>query len=145
VIYVVCQVAAALAASYVVYALTSPEKAFTVRPDDKATIVSALLAEILFTFALALVVLNVATFYGLAIGFTVTAGAFAVGGISGGAFNPAVGTGPNLLAFLLGGVDITHVWLYWVGPCVGAILAAMVFKMQEPGSSAASSASPAGS
>jgi aquaporin Z len=44
------------------------------------------------------VVLNVATskdhpnnsFYGLAIGFTVLAGAVAVGGISGAAFNPAV-------------------------------------------------------
>ena len=56
-----------------------------------------LIVEFLFTFALAYVVLNVATargtegnsFYGLAIGFTVVAGAFAVGGISGGAFNPA--------------------------------------------------------
>ena len=64
-------------------------------------IVAALLAELLFTFALAWVVLNVATskdhptnsFYGLAIGFTVLAGAVAVGGVSGGAFNPAVALG----------------------------------------------------
>ncbi len=61
----------------------------------------SLVAEFLFTFALAWVVLNTATargtagnsFYGLAIGFTVFAGAVAVGGISGGAFNPAVGLG----------------------------------------------------
>ena len=60
-----------------------------------------LIAEFLFTFALAWVVLNVATakgtegnsFYGLAIGFTVVVGAFAVGGISGGAFNPAIALG----------------------------------------------------
>lgn len=61
----------------------------------------AVVAELLFTFALCWVVLNVATskdhpnnsFYGLAIGFTVVAGAVAVGGISGGLFNPAVGFG----------------------------------------------------
>ena len=61
----------------------------------------SLVAEFLFTFALAYVVLNVATAkgtagnsnYGLAIGFTVLTGAFAVGAISGGAFNPAVAVG----------------------------------------------------
>jgi aquaporin Z len=62
---------------------------------------AALIAELVFTFALCYVVLNVATskshpnnsFYGLAIGFTVVAGGFAVGAISGGAFNPAVTLG----------------------------------------------------
>jgi hypothetical protein len=65
----------------------------------------ALLAEFLFTFALVFVVLNVATakgtsgnsFYGLAIGMTVMSGAFAVGDISGGAFNPAVAMGISAL------------------------------------------------
>ena len=60
------------------------------------------MVEVLITFALCYVVLNVATskdqpgngFFGLAIGFTVVAaGAFAVGGISGGVFNPAVALG----------------------------------------------------
>ena len=58
----------------------------------------AVLAEFLYTFALCYVILNVATaeanagnsFYGLAIGFTVTVGAFTVGRISGAVFNPAV-------------------------------------------------------
>jgi aquaporin Z len=65
----------------------------------------ALLAEFLFTFALAFVVLNVATakgtagnsFYGLAIGFTVLTGAFAVGNISAGVFNPAIAVGISIL------------------------------------------------
>src|SRR4030095_7618076 len=65
----------------------------------------ALLAEFLFTFALVYVVLNAATaegtsgnsFYGLAIGMTVMTGAFAVGDISGGAFNPAVALGISIL------------------------------------------------
>jgi aquaporin Z len=63
-----------------------------------STLLAVFIVELLFTFALCYVVLNVATskdhptnsFYGLAIGFTVLAGAVAVGGISGGAFNPAV-------------------------------------------------------
>lgn len=95
-------------------------------------------AEVLFTFALCLVVLNVATvratagnsYYGLAIGFTVAVGAACVGAISGGAFNPAVGVGANLFAAIKGS-DITHSWIYIVGPALGAVLAALVFKVQH--------------
>jgi len=75
-----------------------------IAPGPDTPIFSAILVEFLFTFALALTVLNVATaqgttgnsFYGLAIGFTVMCGAFAGGGISGGAFNPAVGIALSL-------------------------------------------------
>jgi len=64
----------------------------------------ALLCEFLFTFALVWVVLNVATtpgtagnsYYGSAIGFTVMLGAYAVGNISGGAFNPAIALGHQI-------------------------------------------------
>ena len=90
-----------------------------------------LLVEFLFTFALAYVVLNVATapgtegnsFYGLAIGFTVATGAFAVGGISGGAFNPAVGLGASVLGIF----KWSHYWIYVLAPLVGGVLAAAVF------------------
>jgi aquaporin Z len=103
--------------------------------------VAALLVEILYTFALVLVVLNVATdpatkgnsFYGLAIGFTVAAGAFAGGPVSGGAFNPAVGLGPAIVYALITGGNIAHVWLYIVGPCVGAVIASTIFKVQHAG------------
>jgi aquaporin Z len=96
----------------------------------------ALLAEFLFTFALAWVVLNVATaransgnsFYGLAIGFTVLAGAFAVGPISGGAFNPAVALG----AALMGILDITQIWIHVAGNFAGAAVAALAFKSLSP-------------
>jgi aquaporin Z len=67
-----------------------------------------LIAEFLFTFALVWVMLNVATtkenagnsFYGLAIGFTVVAGAYAVGGISGAALNPAIAVGAMVTGLL---------------------------------------------
>jgi aquaporin Z len=97
--------------------------------------------EILFTFALALVVLNTATssgtkgnsFYGLAIGFTVVVAAFAGGGISGGAYNPAVGVGPNIIRGTVGGdpAALANIVLYIAGPMAGGALAAVVFKMQE--------------
>jgi len=135
--YVVAQVLGAIAAAYlssVIFGRTIP-----IAPSANASVVAALLVEILFTFALALVVLNVAThpdvkgnsFYGLAIGFTIVVAAFAGGGISGGAFNPAVGTGITVVHALLGGGSFASWWLYLVGPFVGGALAAVVYKIQE--------------
>jgi aquaporin Z len=135
--YVVAQVLGAIVAAYlssVIFGRTIP-----IAPSANASVVAALLVEILFTFALALVVLNVAThpavkgnsFYGLAIGFTIVVAAFAGGGISGGAFNPAVGTGITLVHALLGGGSFASWWLYLVGPFVGGALAAVVYKIQE--------------
>jgi len=97
-----------------------------------ANFVPALLAEFLGTFALCYVILNVATskgtegnsFYGLAIGLTVTAMAYAVGGVSGGAFNPAVavaGIFGNILP--MGGMAY-----FLIGQFAAAALAAFVFK-----------------
>ncbi len=96
----------------------------------------ALLAEFLFTFALVYVVLNTATaegtsgnsFYGLAIGMTVTAGAFAVGNISGGAFNPAVALGITMM----GVVGWDHIWIYLVANFGAAVVAAVIFNMINP-------------
>jgi glycerol uptake facilitator-like aquaporin len=59
--------------------------------------------------------------------------AFAGGGISGGAFNPAVGIGPTLVNALIGGGSFGNLWLYVVGPLLGGVLAASLFKMQEQG------------
>ena len=63
------------------------------------------------------------SFYGLAIGFTVFCGAVCAGGISGGAFNPAIGTGLPLIHGV--GKDL---WIYWAGPMTGGALAGFVFK-----------------
>ncbi len=135
--YMVSQVAWAFVATFVVWVVTG--STFAPAPSPDATTMAALLVEILYTFALALVVLNVATadatvgnsFYGLAIGFTVAAGAFAGGPISGGAFNPAVGTGPILAHAIQGGGGFGDLWLYLVGPFIGGALAAVVFRLQH--------------
>jgi aquaporin Z len=71
------------------------------------------------------------SFYGLAIGFTIVVAAFAGGAISGGAFNPAVGTGPTILHALMGSGTWAHLWLYIVGPFAGGAIAAGVFAVQE--------------
>lgn len=95
-------------------------------------VVKAFIAEFLFTFALCYVVLNTATalatggnsYFGFAIGFTVLVGAYAVGAISGGAFNPAVATGITILNI----VSPSHIWLYFVANLLGGVAAAYVFK-----------------
>jgi aquaporin Z len=99
-------------------------------------IVRSLVAEFLFTFALCYVVLNVATakategnsYFGLAIGFTVLVGAFAVGGISGGAFNPAVAVGITVMGLS----SLPNIWVFLVANFVGGAVAAIVFKTVNP-------------
>ena len=106
-----------------------------------------LIAEFLFTFTLAWVVLNVATsrgtlgnsFYGLAIGFTVVTGAFAVGGISGGAFNPAIALG----AMVTGLLKWSNSWIYLLADFAGAIAAGWIFLYVLPGEKLAGDIEPA--
>lgn len=98
--------------------------------------VKALIAEFLFTFALCFVVLNVATaketagnsYFGWAIGFTVLTGAYAVGAISAGAFNPAVALGIAALKI----VSWSSLWIYFVANFLGAAVAAWVFQAAHP-------------
>jgi len=115
-------------------------RAVGIQPAAGVSWLAALTAEMLFTAALVLVVLNVAatratagnSFYGLAIGLTVAVGAFAVGPISGAAFNPAVGLGATAVAAIAGHGPWSHLWLYIVGPLAGAALGAAVHVLQGP-------------
>jgi aquaporin Z len=105
-----------------------------IHPGPGVATAGALTIEALFTFALVLVIINVVatkategnSYFGLAIGFTVLAAAFAGGPISGGAFNPAVGFGATLGAVLYAGGSWSDLWLYVVGPVAGAAIAAGV-------------------
>eukprot|EP00811_Abedinium_folium_P026624 NODE_3944_length_1958_cov_4.211360.p1 GENE.NODE_3944_length_1958_cov_4.211360~~NODE_3944_length_1958_cov_4.211360.p1 ORF type:complete len:490 (+),score=145.65 NODE_3944_length_1958_cov_4.211360:183-1652(+) len=94
----------------------------------------AFIAEFFATFMLVLVVLNVATstaaigkgYFGLAIGLTVTAMAYSVGSVSGGAFNPA----PAVMAIVAGKVPW---WGYFVACPLGGATAGGVFRLQHAG------------
>ena len=135
--YVAAQILGAFLAALAVEFILPAEKIAAIAAMDLSkTIPQALLAEFLFTFALAYVVLNVATakatannsYYGLAIGFTVLAGAFSVGNISGGAFNPAVAVGISKL-----GISAwANIWIYLVAELAGAAVAAITFKFINP-------------
>jgi aquaporin Z len=93
-------------------------------------------AELIFTFALAYVMLNVATskdhpnnsFYGLAIGFTVLAGVIAVGQISGGVFNPAIYLGGAVLGLF----TWPAIWIYFLAELAAAVIAGLVFRVLNP-------------
>jgi aquaporin Z len=120
-------VAGVVAAVAVLYLKGNPD----LTPGD-LKIVPSLLAEFLGTFALCWVVLNTATAkatagnsnYGLAIGFTVLVMAFAVGGISGGAFNPAVAVGITVMHLVKG----ANLWIHLVADFAGGAAAAAAFK-----------------
>src|SRR6266853_897095 len=120
--YWLAQIAAGIAAALVAMFLVG--KSGT--PMEITNVPAAFVAEFLFTFALAYVVLNSATakgtagnsFYGLAIGMTVMAGAFAVGSISGGAFNPAVAAGVAVMKL----VSISQIWVHIVGDLAGGLV-----------------------
>lgn len=138
--YMAAQILGSLAASLLVAVVLN--RPLRVAPNIEATIAEFFLLELLFTFALVLVVLNVATArgtagntnYGLAIGFTVLAGAYAAGPISGGAFNPAVAIGPILVDVFLGdGQTLGGLWVYLVATFGGGALAAGLFRLQNPG------------
>lgn len=125
--YIVAQILGAIAAAAVVITLKGNATPVTIN------LTHALIAEGLFTFALAYVVLNVATapanegnsFYGLAIGFTVLSAAYAVGNISGAALNPAVVIGATVIGLLPVSVALPYILVN----LVAGGLAAVVFKL----------------
>jgi aquaporin Z len=133
--YWTVQLVAGLLAGLIAHAVVNPGSVTTLHPVGRA-VGAVALVEFLFTFALCYVVLNVATskdqvdnsFFGLAIGFTVLAGAFAAGGISGGAFNPAVSLGAaagGLFAW-------STLWVYIVVQALAGIAAGVTFLALNP-------------
>jgi len=130
--YMIFQIIGAVLAAFAVKFLKGGAVVSPLQPATTA----ALLAEFLFTFALVYVVLNAATakgtsgnsFYGLAIGFTVMVGAFSVGNISGGAFNPAVAVGISVMGLS----SWSNIWIYLVADFVGGAVAAGTFKAINP-------------
>jgi len=130
--YMIAQVVAAVVAGIIVlFVKGNPE----VTPIT-LNIINALIVEFLFTFALCYVVLNTATskntagnsYYGLAIGFTVLAGAYAVGAVSGGAFNPAVAIGITVMGLS----SVPNIWIFLVANFVGGAVAALAFNALNP-------------
>jgi aquaporin Z len=134
--YWVAQIVGAFIAAEIVRAVVTPAAPVTALTLAGHGLAAAVVVELLFTFALAYVVLNVATskdhpdnsFYGLAIGFTVMVGAFAVGGISGGVFNPAVALGGAAMGLFSWPVFV----IYLVVQIIVGAIAGLVFRGLNP-------------
>lgn len=141
--YMIAQVIGAFVAAACVLFLKS---GVTVPEPAAMNIPASLLSEFLFTFALCYVVLNVATtsgtegnsYFGLAIGFTVMVGAFSVGSISGGAFNPAVAVGITAMGLSAA----ANIWVFLVANFLGGLVAALVFGLLDLGDDKATTATP---
>lgn len=131
-LYWVVQLVAGICAAFATLYI----KGMPIQTPVNLDVVRALLVEFLFTFALCYVVLNVAatretqgnSYFGLAIGFTVLVGAYAVGAISGGAFNPAVALGVTLMKL----TAWSQLWIFFVANLLGGITAAGIFKLAHP-------------
>lgn len=129
--YVVAQALGAIVAALIFLGIEDP-----VDTGAFAGAGTMIVVEFLFTFALCWVVLHTATatgtegnsFYGLAIGFTVLVGAYAVGALSGGAFNPAVALGASIMGFFAW----SDIWIYLLANFAGGIAAAWVFLYVNP-------------
>jgi aquaporin Z len=133
--YWIAQAVGGVIAGVIARAIVNPPTVKTLTLSGHVEVAAAM-AELLITFALCYVVLNVATskdqpgngFFGLAIGFTVAAGAFAVGGISGGVFNPAVALGgatAGLFAW-------PTIWVYILVELAAGVVAGLAFRALNP-------------
>jgi aquaporin Z len=132
--YIVVQFAAGAAAAALTMFLTSAKPIIQplAAPPQYFAIMPALLAEIVGTFLMCWVILNVATsktlegnnFYGLAIGTTVTGLIYTLGNVSGSVFNPAVAIGVDVAQI----GNWSNIWIYMVGTFGGAALAALAFR-----------------
>ena len=131
--YMLVQVVGGLVAALVFEVIK--ESLFIPAPASGVTTYAAFIVEFLFTFALGMVVLNVATsdkvkgnyYYGIAIGLTVMAAAYAGGKISGGVYNPAVAIGPILADATNVGTNLNNLILYIAAPMLGGAVAGFVY------------------
>jgi aquaporin Z len=129
--YVITQLAAGALAALLVRALVGRATPAILGSDWKI-----LVGELIFTLALAYVVLNVTvalategnSFYGLAIGFTVTTGIFAVGRTTGGLFNLAAALG----GIITGALTWNHSWIYILASLLGGAIAAVLYAYLHP-------------
>jgi aquaporin Z len=144
--FIVIQLVAGLAGAFTgLGLLLDTTQAFAPAPynDTGAAQARAFFAEFLFTFILAQTMINVAvsrqggnSHFGLAIGMSVLAGSYAVGVVSGGAFNPAVTFGLQMAQLTQPARvglrrQAEYIWLYWLAQCLAGVCAAIIFQLLD--------------
>ena len=133
VVYIIAQLLGAAVAAYALKAVFPSAVAVSTRLGGQSisldtTMGQAILCEAIATFFLVFVVFGTAVdphapkIGGFAIGLTVTADILAIGTRTGASMNPARSFGPAVVSGILEGQVV-----YWVGPILGAIAAAMLY------------------
>jgi hypothetical protein len=135
-LYCIAQLLGAAGAGMYLLAIVGFDFPVPTTANEPVAVARGFFAESVYTFVLASVVMHVALssqrkndFYGFAIGMTVMSAALSVGGISGGAFNPAVATGLIVVKCFIGlrCEPMIHLWMYWAAEAVGALVAVVLF------------------
>jgi aquaporin Z len=132
--YIVSQISGAVAASATLGLLFSQHTTLgSTVPAGAAT--QSLLVEVLATAILMLVILNVPTggrkkkaIAAVSIGITIALAALIAGPISGASLNPARSLGPALVTG-----ELSKLWVYFVGPVLGAFLGVWLCRQVQPG------------
>lgn len=133
--YIIAQLIGAIFASATLYFLF-PEANTMGETLPAGTAIQSFILEIILTFFLMLVIINVATgsketgmMAGLAIGLVVLLEAAFAGPICGASMNPARSIAPAIFAG-----NLMHLWLYIAGPVIGALLGVGAWKVIKPNS-----------
>ena len=141
--YIVTQVAAAIAAAAVLYVVASGKAGFSTasgfaangygeHSPDGYSLLAALVTEVLLTFFFLLIILAAtharfpAGFAPIAIGLGLTLIHLISIPVTNTSVNPARSTGP---ALFVGGWALSQLWLFWVAPIAGGLLAGVVYRV----------------
>lgn len=134
--YILFQLIGAVIGSAILYVLASGSGSTTTLTgaNSYTDLVPAFVAETVFTFIFVLVVFGVTSkgaannFAGLAIGLALVLVHIVCIPITGTSVNPARSFGPALFDLIEGGIAFSQLWLFFLAPAIGAILAAFVWK-----------------
>ena len=138
--YIIAQVLGAIAAAAVLYVIASGKAGFEIggfaangyaeHSPGGYSMLAALVAEVVLTFMFLFIILGAtderapAGFAPIAIGLALTLIHLISIPVTNTSVNPARSTGPALFA---GGWALSQLWLFWVAPIVGGILAGLVY------------------
>ena len=132
--YILSQCSGALLASLLLRALFGNHANMGATMPREGLVYQCLILEIVLTFILMFVILNVATgakekgiTAGIAIGGVIALEATFAGPISGASMNPARSLGPAVAS-----LNFTAFWIYLLGPAVGALLAVPAWRIVRP-------------
>ena len=140
--YIIAQVLGAIAAAAVLYVIASGKAGFEIggfasngygeASPGGYSMLAALLAEIVLTFMFLFIILGATDerapkgFAPIAIGLALTLIHLISIPVTNTSVNPARSTGPALFA---GGLALSQLWLFWVAPIIGGILAGFVYPL----------------